>query len=78
MGSSVFYHQLWTIGPDREPDAEPVHYAAECAVCRARSGDHPTAKQAREWFFSHAGGHPEHLTYRLLTAEPYRAWRRNP
>ena len=30
---AVIRHEVWTLEPDREPDAEPTTYAMECAVC---------------------------------------------
>ncbi|WP_369224768.1 hypothetical protein AB5J52_28610 [Streptomyces sp. R39] len=29
---SVLRYETWTLQPDREPDAEPVLYAMQCAV----------------------------------------------
>ncbi|WP_431780815.1 hypothetical protein [Streptomyces chumphonensis] len=77
MTARLFRHQLWTVGADTLPDAEPVGYAAECSVCRARSGECSTPEHADAWILAHVGGHPDHLTYRALTAQPRRTWRRS-
>jgi len=33
---AVFRFVRWTVAPDREPDAEPITYAMQCAVCGMR------------------------------------------
>lgn len=65
----------WAVGPDTEPDREPDAYAAECAVCLARSPQTLIPEDAREWIFEHAGGNPSHHTYRGIAVHPLRAWR---
>ncbi|MDK1476064.1 hypothetical protein QNO07_22025 [Streptomyces sp. 549] len=63
----------WSVGPDREPDAEAVTYAMECAVCGARSQPRVDAGDGQQWVFAHAGRNPSHHTYREHITRPYRA-----
>jgi hypothetical protein len=64
----------WTLEPDREPDAEPVTYAMECAVCGRRSEASVDFQEAQRWTFAHAGRNPSHHTYREVIHRPWRAW----
>ena len=66
----------WTLAPDREPDAEPVTYAMECAVCNARSEPSVDFQDVQRWTFAHAGRNPSHHTYREVIHRPWRAWMR--
>lgn len=75
MTPAVTRHAAWAIGPDTEPDREPDVFAVECAACRARSGNEECERQAQNWIFTHAAGHPSHRTYRTLTIRPWRAVR---
>ncbi|GAB3664526.1 DUF7848 domain-containing protein [Streptomyces sparsus] len=71
---TVIRFATWKLAPDREPDAEPVTYAMQCAVCGARSEAVPDFADAQRWTFRHAGGNPEHHTYREVVTRPWRAW----
>lgn len=68
----------WTLAPDREPDAEPITHAMQCAVCHAESEASVDAAEARAWTLRHAGGNPEHHTYREVITRPWRAWMPGP
>ncbi|MCC3766390.1 hypothetical protein [Streptomyces sp. UNOC14_S4] len=71
---AVFLFGDWTLQPDREPDAEPVTYAMQCAVCEASSGVVEDFSDAQGWTFRHAGRNPSHHTYREVITRPWRAW----
>ncbi|GHF44001.1 hypothetical protein GCM10010218_26640 [Streptomyces mashuensis] len=73
---TVFRYGTWTLQPDREPDAEPVTYAMQCAVCGAGSAPQEDAAGAQDWAFRHAGRNPSHHTYREVITRPWRAWMR--
>jgi hypothetical protein len=74
VSRALIRHQRWTVGPDLEPDREPDAYAAECAVCLARSPQETVPEAARDWIFEHAGRNPSHHTYRGISMHPLRAW----
>ncbi len=73
---SVIRFASWTLEPDREPDAEPVTYAMECAVCGRRSGAGVDYQDVQRWALAHAGRNPSHHTYREVIHRPWRAWMR--
>ncbi|MFI1970033.1 hypothetical protein BLA24_18425 [Streptomyces cinnamoneus] len=73
---TVFLFGAWTLAPDKEPDAEPITYAMQCAVCGETSAADEDAGQAQNWTFQHAGRNPSHHTYRELIIRPWRAWMR--
>ncbi|WP_372408574.1 hypothetical protein [Streptomyces luteireticuli] len=75
---SVFLFGTWTLQPDREPDAEPMTYAMQCAVCGEGSGPAEDFLDAQHWAFRHAGRNPSHHTYRELIERPWRAWMDRP
>ncbi|EST38829.1 hypothetical protein N566_05365 [Streptomycetaceae bacterium MP113-05] len=68
----------WTLEPDREPDAEPVTFAMECAVCGERSPSGVDFGPIQDWTLRHVGRNPSHHTYRELIARPWRAWMHQP
>lgn len=72
---AVICYQRWTLTPDREPDAEPVAYAMQCAVCGDVSGTDVDFTVPQDRTFRHAGRHPSHHTYREVITRPWRAWR---
>ncbi|MDK1475490.1 hypothetical protein QNO07_19050 [Streptomyces sp. 549] len=75
MGTrAVIRFATWKLAPDAEPDAEPVSFAMECAVCGERSQATQEFADAQSWTFRHAGAHPEHHTYREVVTRPWRAW----
>ncbi|MEV5374849.1 hypothetical protein AB0L26_02570 [Streptomyces nondiastaticus] len=71
---AVYRYGTWTLAPDREPDAEPVTYAMQCAVCEEKSDPQEDLAAAQTWTFRHAGRHPSHHTYREVITRPWRAW----
>ena len=73
---SVLRHENWTLAPHREPDAEPVTFAMQCAVCRKQSTATVNFAYAQAWALRHAGRNPSHLTYRELITRPWHAWMR--
>lgn len=75
---SVFRFRTWTLQPDREPDAEPVTYAMQCAVCGEGSEPGEDFSAAEKWTFRHAGHNPSHHTYRETVVRPWRAWMARP
>ncbi|MFF7726055.1 hypothetical protein [Streptomyces sp. NPDC008001] len=75
---SVYRYGTWTLTPDREPDAEPVTYAMQCAVCEECSAVAEDASEVQSWTFRHAGRHPSHHTYREVITRPWRAWMADP
>ncbi|PWI16769.1 hypothetical protein DI272_23340 [Streptomyces sp. Act143] len=64
----------WTLEPDREPDAEPVTYAMECAVCGERSESSVDFGVPQGWVLAHGGRNPSHHSYREVIVRPWRAW----
>ncbi|MDK1473066.1 hypothetical protein QNO07_06465 [Streptomyces sp. 549] len=72
---SVLRHEVWTLRPDREPGAEPVTFAMQCAVCCAASVPSVDFADAQAWTFRHAGRHPSHHSYRELITRPWHAFR---
>jgi hypothetical protein len=75
---TVILFGTWTLQPDSEPDAEPVTYAMQCAVCGRTSPAGEDFAQAQSWTFRHAGRHPSHHTYREVITRPWRAWMNRP
>lgn len=73
MTRATYRFRDYTIGPDTEPDAEPVRHRMECAVCDAVGPPAETADAASPWMVAHLKAFPEHLTYRELISRPYRA-----
>ncbi|MGH3309843.1 MAG: hypothetical protein ACRDP3_04560 [Streptomyces sp.] len=72
---SVIRYEQWTLSPDREPDAEPVTFSMECAVCGQRSHASVDFGDVQDWTLRHAGRRPTHHTYREIVQRPWRAWR---
>ncbi|MET8678947.1 hypothetical protein ABZW18_15565 [Streptomyces sp. NPDC004647] len=71
---TVIRRELWTLTPDREPDAEPLTFAMECAVCDQRSVIGEDVTEAQDWALRHAGRNPSHHSYRELITRPWRTW----
>ncbi len=61
-----------TLTPDKEPDAEPLTYTFQCAVCDTNGPTDTEPDTASHWTFRHLKEHPEHFTYRSLVTLPYR------
>ncbi|MCE7081423.1 hypothetical protein LZF96_15095 [Streptomyces sp. ST2-7A] len=59
--------------PDREPDGEPIAYAAQCAVCEETGAAGEGEEAGTDWMLAHLRAHSEHLTYREVVTRPYRA-----
>ncbi|GAA1935394.1 hypothetical protein GCM10009716_48020 [Streptomyces sodiiphilus] len=58
---------------DEEPDAEPLSFSAECAVCEQFGPEEETSEAAGAWIVRHLKANPEHLTYRERLIRPLRA-----
>lgn len=67
-------HISWSLAPDREPDAEPVTYSLQCAVCAEKSETFQDWEKPQEWALSHSGKNPSHHTYREKITRPWRTW----
>ncbi|WP_306663018.1 DUF7848 domain-containing protein [Streptomyces alkaliphilus] len=63
----------YAIEPDREPDGEPVTYAAQCAVCEEIGPAEKDEETGTDWMLAHLRANPEHLTYREIVTRPYLA-----
>ncbi|MBB1243951.1 hypothetical protein GL263_10340, partial [Streptomyces durbertensis] len=70
---SVLRFVEWRLHPDLEPDAEPVTYAMQCAVCEEQSTPTVDFADAQRWTFRHAGRNPTHHTYREHLIRPWHA-----
>ncbi|HEY8986061.1 MAG TPA: hypothetical protein VIU15_41610 [Streptomyces sp.] len=75
MTRAVIRHETWTLEPDREPDAEPVTYAMECAVCGESSEAAHDFAEPQSWVLKHCGKNPSHHTFREVITRPWRTWR---
>jgi hypothetical protein len=73
---SVLRYETWTLQPDREPDAEPVLYAMQCAVDRETSPTCEDFTEPQNWVLRHCGQNPSHHTYREIITRPWRAFGR--
>jgi hypothetical protein len=71
---TVIRRERWTLTPDREPDAEPLSFAMECAVCDQRSVTGEDVTEAQDWVLRHSGRNPSHHSYRELITRPWRTW----
>ncbi|MFD7117322.1 hypothetical protein ACFWAA_09770 [Streptomyces sp. NPDC059922] len=67
-------YETWTLQPDREPDAEPVPYAMQCAVDEETSPTNEDCAEPQDWVPRHCGQNPCHHTHRKITTRPWRAW----
>ncbi|MBB0244772.1 hypothetical protein FNQ90_11815 [Streptomyces alkaliphilus] len=67
------WFQKHTIEPDHEPDAEPITFAAQYAVCEEVGPAGEDDETGTDWMLGHLRAHPEHLTYREIVTRPYRA-----
>ncbi|WP_323379741.1 DUF7848 domain-containing protein [Streptomyces alkaliphilus] len=75
-GDARFRFREYAIEPDREPDAEAIGFAGECAVCEERGpagGSVEDGEGVIAWMLGHLRRHPEHLSYREIVTRPYRA-----
>ena len=78
---AVFRFVRWTVAPDREPDAEPITYAMQCAVCGMRyavcgrqSKAFVEIGPAQDWTLRHTARARGHHSYREIITRPWRAW----
>nr|WP_243274831.1 hypothetical protein [Streptomyces albus] len=58
--------------PDAEPDAEPVTFTLQCAVCHQTAAPHTSRSVSQNWATLHLKHNPEHFTYREITTRPYK------
>ncbi|MBO8192757.1 hypothetical protein ITI46_13925 [Streptomyces oryzae] len=72
MTRAIFRLREFRLVPDAEPDAEPVTFTMQCAVCEQTSGSHTTQSVSQKWVVRHLKESPEHLTYREMITRPYR------
>ncbi|MDF4253903.1 MULTISPECIES: DUF7848 domain-containing protein [Streptomyces] len=73
---SVIRYENWVFVPDQEPDAEPIMYAMQCAVCDEQSTASIDYTEGHAWALRHSGRNPSHHTYRELVTRPWRCWMR--
>ncbi|MGD9483319.1 hypothetical protein WDH52_08650 [Streptomyces sp. TRM70308] len=72
MSRATYRFRNFTVWPDGEPDAEPVAYAMQCAVCGEFGPDVEDADAATGWALVHLRQNPQHFTYRHVLRLPYR------
>jgi hypothetical protein len=72
---AVFRYVNWTVAPDMEPDAEPITYSAQCAVCEEQSDVADNDLSPSDWVRIHAARNQDHHSYREILTRPLRAWR---
>jgi hypothetical protein len=71
---TVLRFTRWRVAPDREPDAEPLTYAIQCAVCGKRSAAGVETGPAQDWVLRHAARtRHHHHSYREIITRPWRA-----
>ncbi|ATI18670.1 hypothetical protein SEA_AMETHYST_48 [Streptomyces phage Amethyst] len=71
---TVIAHKKWSLIPDREPDAEAVTHAMECAVCGDRSDASGSWEPPQTWVLEHSGRNPSHHSYREIITRPWRTF----
>ncbi|MFD5699444.1 DUF7848 domain-containing protein [Streptomyces lasiicapitis] len=71
MGT-VYRPREHTIAPNREPDAEPITWSAECMACSATSPVSEDHVETQDWILKHVRDFPAHLDYREHVTLPYR------
>ncbi|MDI3390724.1 hypothetical protein QIS99_31685 [Streptomyces sp. B-S-A8] len=71
---SLVAHREWTLEPNSEPDAEPITYAMQCAVCNETSEAGVEWSVPQSWTLEHSGRNPSHHTYREIITRPWRTW----
>jgi hypothetical protein len=71
---AVLQFQAWSVAPDEEPDAEPITFGAQCAVCLRTSSRSTLQQDVADWVRDHAARNPSHHSYRELIQRPLRAW----
>ncbi|MFI0728610.1 hypothetical protein ACH4S9_06250 [Streptomyces sp. NPDC021225] len=58
--------------PDTEPDAEPLTFTMQCAVCEQAGEASDDQAAAHTWATGHLKANPEHFTYREIITRPCR------
>ncbi|MGP3991460.1 DUF7848 domain-containing protein [Streptomyces sp. 3N207] len=72
MTRVTFRLREFRLVPDTEPDAEPVTFTMQCAVCDQTASPHTSQSVPHNWVTRHLKENPEHLTYREIITRPYR------
>jgi hypothetical protein len=72
MTRATYRFREFRLIPDTEPDAEPLTFALQCAVCEQSGEPGPDQGDAHGWATSHLKTHPEHYTYREIITRPRR------
>lgn len=88
MSRGTYRFRKFLVCLDEEPDAEPLAFTLQCAVCdqtgptveaekeetedAQRKAAEGAAIQASSWIETHYRANPEHFSYRLLSSVPYR------
>lgn len=73
MSRATYRFRNFHLRPDEEPDAEPLTFAMQCAVCGRAGAPGPSSEHALSWVWAHLREAPDHLTYRERITRPYRA-----
>lgn len=87
MSRETYAFRRFAVALDTEPDAEPVTFSMQCAVCdesgravevgkevadEARAqAEDEAAREAAGWVELHRATHRGHFTYRLVQSRPY-------
>lgn len=72
MTRAIYRFEEFTVTPDQEPDAEPLTFRLQCAVCEESGPEENTTEDASAWALIHLKGNREHFTYREHITRPYR------
>ncbi|MFD8868491.1 hypothetical protein ACFV1F_29870 [Streptomyces sp. NPDC059590] len=79
MTRVVYRFREFQLIPDTEPDAEPLTYVMQCAVCEQSGKRGDDQATAHTWATGHLKANPDHYTYREIITRPCRfepgAWR---
>ncbi|GAA1717850.1 hypothetical protein [Streptomyces yatensis] len=72
MNRATYRFREFQLVPDTEPDAEPITFAMQCAVCEQTGEPSDEQAAAHAWATSHLRANPEHFTYREIITRPCR------
>ncbi|MGW3569088.1 DUF7848 domain-containing protein [Streptomyces sp. NPDC000941] len=72
MTRAIYRFREYRLIPDEEPDAEPLTFAMQCAVCGAAGDDTEEQADAQSWANDHLKANAEHFTYREIITRPCR------
>ncbi|CAL9417561.1 MULTISPECIES: DUF7848 domain-containing protein [Streptomyces] len=72
MTRATYRFREFRLVPDAEPDAEPVSFTMQCAVCGRTAAPHTSRSVPRSWATRHLRRNPEHFTFREIVTRPYR------